>query len=78
MVSPSSLLRRMGLAFGLSLLLGSAAVLVLTRAGEEAPTLAAEGGGHGTTWAPAPLLALLLVAGMSGLVLLVSLQPRRG
>ena len=74
--SPSVIFRRAGLAFGLSLVLASAGLLLLLPA-EEAATLAAEPPSS-TAWSPAPLLALLIVAAMSGLVLLVGLRPRRG
>lgn len=77
--SRSPLLRRAAFAFGLSLALSTAALFLLAGPGDDDPTLASEGGAsEAGGWAPAPLLALLIVASMSALVLLVSFQPRRG
>jgi hypothetical protein len=72
-----SVLRRAAVAFGFSLVLASSALLLWVDE-EESPTLASEGASRGAAWTPAPVLALLIVAAMSGLVLLVSLRPRRG
>lgn len=79
MRSPSSLFWRAGVAFGLSLALASTALLLLA-GGEETASLASEGGPAGAVagWTPAPLLALLIVAAMCGLVVMVTLRPRRG
>lgn len=71
------LLGRAALAAGVGLALAVPTFLLLAPA-EEAPSLASEAGGPAAAWSPAPLLALLLVASMSGLVLLVTMQPRRG
>lgn len=63
----------------MSLTLTVAAAAFLVAAREPAgPSFASDGASGAAAWTPAPLLALLLVAAMSGLVLLVSFQPRRG